>query len=47
MSNESPLTNTQKIRVANRDYRKQGFEELQSRLHTLMDMLASVIPDDE
>ena len=47
MSEETkPLATTQKIRVANRDYRKEGFEELESRLRTLMDMLETVLPED-
>ena len=46
MSNKPSLATTQKIRVANRDYRKEGFEELESRLHALMDILAEVLPNE-
>ena len=46
MSNKPSLATNQKIRVANRDYRKEGFEELENRLGTLMDMLADVLPEE-
>lgn len=42
-----PSATTQKIRSANEDYRKQGFEELENRLRKLMDLLAEVLPAEE
>lgn len=47
MSKPHSLATTQKIRVANRDYRKEGFEELESRLRKLMDLLATVLPKED
>lgn len=46
MTKPNPLATTQKIRIANRDYRKEGFEELEKRLRILMEMLTSVLPED-
>ncbi|MGB1259135.1 MAG: phosphoenolpyruvate carboxylase [Akkermansiaceae bacterium] len=36
----------QELRSANLDYRIEGFEELEQRLRSLMDMLASVLPEE-
>ncbi|MFK7910312.1 MAG: phosphoenolpyruvate carboxylase [Akkermansiaceae bacterium] len=47
MNEANPPAATQKIRVANRDYRKEGFEELENRLHALMDILAEVLPAED
>lgn len=47
MSKQPTLVTTQKIRVANRDYRKEGFEELENRLQALMDILAEVLPVED
>lgn len=51
-SNTTPLSHsdqpspTDEIRLANQEYRLEGFEQLESRLHTLMNMLAEVLGDE-
>lgn len=35
------------IRLANQEYRREGFEQLESRLGTLMDMLADILGEDD
>lgn len=44
-ASNAPATNEQ-LRSANRDYRREGFGELEERLRRLMDMLAGILADD-
>lgn len=44
MSQDSSLnTTSEKLRIANQDYRRDGFGELEERLRCLMDMLAGLL----
>lgn len=43
VKNSSFPSSPQQARRANQDYRREGFEELEQRLHTLMEMLAEVL----
>lgn len=36
----------EQVRTANEDYRRQGFEELESRLHRLMNMLGEILKEE-
>ncbi|MGJ8676638.1 MAG: phosphoenolpyruvate carboxylase [Akkermansiaceae bacterium] len=46
MNTSTESSSSQEIREANLDYRRDGFQELESRLATLMDMLKGVLGKD-
>ena len=46
MNNSTETTSPQEISSANQDYRRDGFQELDTRLETLMNMLGDVLGDD-